>query len=194
MGTFDYAMALVSIIVGLGLTHILDALGAAVHRLKGHGAPIRFDLIYLLWIGFVLIWLVSFWWWEFKFKTIDIQWTFGVYLFVICYALVLFLLAVVLVPHHMDGVEDTYEYFMSGRRWFFGVLLVANFVDIIDSLLKGASWAMRPASIGNWIFYATACVVGVLAKRRPVQLTLAIAMFLFQMTYTWDVVEILGLW
>jgi hypothetical protein len=83
---------------------------------------------------------------------------------------------------------------MSGRRWFFGVLLFANFVDVIDSLLKGASWAMRPASIGNWIFYAAACVVGVLAKRRPVQLTLAAAMFLFQMAYTWDVVEILGFW
>ena len=91
MGTFEYVMALVSIVVGLGLTHILKALGAAIHRLKKHDEPVRLEAVYLLWIAFVLIWLVSFWWWEFKFKTIDLQWTFESYLFVLFYAIVLFL-------------------------------------------------------------------------------------------------------
>lgn len=194
MGTFEYVMALVSIIVGLGLTHILEALGAAAHRLRGHGSPIRIEPIFLLWVGFVLIWLVSFWWWEFKFKTIDVQWTFGIYLFVISYALVLFLLAVILVPHHMDGVDDTYAYFMSGRHWFFSVLLLANFVDVVDSLLKGTTWALRPSSIANWVAYAVACIIGLLAKRKSVQLSLAIAMFTLQIAYTWGVVDILGSW
>lgn len=50
MDQFEYVMALVSVVVGLGLTHILSALGAGVHRLRGHGAPIKLEPIYLLWV------------------------------------------------------------------------------------------------------------------------------------------------
>ena len=66
MNAFDYAMALISIIVGLGITHILSNLGTAVHRLRHHGPAIRLESNYLAWIAFVFCWLVNFWWWEFK--------------------------------------------------------------------------------------------------------------------------------
>ena len=194
MGTFEYVMALVSIVVGLGLTHILKALGAAIHRLKKHDKPVRLEAVYLLWIAFVLIWLVSFWWWEFKFKTIDLQWTFESYLFVLFYAIVLFLTAVILVPNYMEGVKDSYEYFMSGRRWFFGMVILANFIDVGDSMLKGVAWALRPASIVNWVVFFAAGVIGIFAKRRSIQLSLAIVMFLFEIVFSLLSVDTLGAW
>ncbi|MBT8397742.1 MAG: hypothetical protein HKO65_20670 [Gemmatimonadetes bacterium] len=120
MGTFEYVMVLVSIVVGLAITHILAAAGATVHRLRGHGDPIRLDPVFLLWAGWVLTMLVSFWWWEFRLQEIQINWTFGLYLFLITYAIVLFLLTVVLTPHRMADVKDSYDYFMEGRRWFLG--------------------------------------------------------------------------
>jgi hypothetical protein len=73
---FEYVMVLVSIIIGLAITHVLSALAAAIHRLRGHGDPIRLESVYLLWTGFVLIWLVSFWWWEFKFQDIERAWSY----------------------------------------------------------------------------------------------------------------------
>ncbi|HSG48412.1 MAG TPA: hypothetical protein VLA43_11405, partial [Longimicrobiales bacterium] len=115
MEAFEYVMVLVSIVIGLAITHVLNALAAAVHRLRGHGAPLRLEPVYLLWIGFILTWLVSFWWWEFKFQEVAVEWSFGLYLFLITYAVVLFLVAAVLVPHRMDRVEDSYAYFMDGR-------------------------------------------------------------------------------
>ena len=66
MSTFEYAMVLISIIVGLGITHILSNLGTAVHRLRHHGPAIRLESNYLAWIAFVFSWLVNIWWWEFK--------------------------------------------------------------------------------------------------------------------------------
>jgi len=56
MSSFEYAMVLVSIIVGLGITHILSSLGSAVHRIRGHGRPLRVELNYLVWIGFMFTW------------------------------------------------------------------------------------------------------------------------------------------
>jgi hypothetical protein len=40
-------MVLVSIIIGLGVTHILTSLGSAVHRLRGHGKPLRLEVNYV---------------------------------------------------------------------------------------------------------------------------------------------------
>jgi hypothetical protein len=193
MGPFEYVMTLVSIVVGLALTHILSALGSAVHRLR-HGPPIRLDAVYLLWVGFVLAWLLSFWWWEFKFHDLDIKWTFGLYLFVILYAVVLFLMAVILVPRDMDGVHDSYAYFMAGRRWFFGALLVANAVDFADSLLKGIAWALRPDYVVQLVLYIAAAALGVASGRRSVQLGIAVVMFALQLVYTWESLDILGSW
>jgi hypothetical protein len=187
-------MTLVSIVVGLGLTHVLGALGASVHRLKGRGDPIRFDPVYLLWIAFVLIWLLSFWWWEFKLRDLDIKWTFGVYLFLISYATLLYLMAVILVPKGMEGVTDTYEYFMSGRRWFFAVVLLANVVDVGDSFLKGTGWALRPDYIVQIAVFMTVPVIGINSARRGVQFTLALVMFAYQTIYTWISIDILGGW
>jgi hypothetical protein len=193
MGPFEYVMTLVSIVVGLALTHILSALGSAVHRLR-HGPQIRLDAVYLLWVGFVLAWLLSFWWWEFKFHDLDIKWTFGLYLFVILYAVVLFLMAVILVPRDMDGVHDSYAYFMAGRRWFFGALLLANAVDFADSLLKGIAWALRPDYVVQLVLYIAAAALGVASGRRSVQLGIAVVMFALQLVYTWESLDILGSW
>ena len=86
MGSFEYVMALISIVIGLAITHILAGLGAMAHRLRGHSAPIKLDLVYLLWVGTTFIWLVTFWWWEYKFQEIGFVWTLSAYLFVILYA------------------------------------------------------------------------------------------------------------
>ena len=144
MGYFEYVMVLISIIIGLALTHILTALGSAVHRLRGHGPPIKLDAIYLTWIVSVLLMLVSFWWTEFKFQDSVTEWTFGLYLFLVALAISLFLLAVVLVPPGMKGVDDSYEYFMAGRRWFFGTFFVVTVLDLVDTSLKGVDWVTPP--------------------------------------------------
>jgi hypothetical protein len=39
MSAFEYAMDLISIIVGLAIAHVLSALGNAVQRIRGMGRP-----------------------------------------------------------------------------------------------------------------------------------------------------------
>ena len=58
-----------------------------------------------------MTWLLSFWWFEFKFQEVQG----GLYLFIIPYAVCLFLLAAILVPNRMEQVKDSYDYFMEGR-------------------------------------------------------------------------------
>jgi hypothetical protein len=103
-------------------------------------------------------------------------------------------MAVILVPKDMEGVHDSYAYFMAGRRWFFGSLFLANAVDVFDSLFKGTSWALRPGYIVQVALYIAAAVAGIVSNRRSVQLGIAVVMFAMQVLYTWEELDILGAW
>lgn len=192
MSPFEYVMVLVSIVIGLAITHVLSAVAEAVHRLRGHGERLSLDPVYLLWVGYVLVWLVSFWWYEFNFQARREQWTFGLYLFVISFAILLFLLAAILVPHRLSGVRDSYRYFMEGRRWFFGANIVAVIFDVFDTLLKGAGYSALPAAMLSTPVYLLASVAGLLSSRRTVQLFAAATSFMLQIVYMFQQLGVLG--
>jgi hypothetical protein len=192
MESFVHVMVLVSIVVGLGITHILAAIGGAIHRIRGHGTPIRLEPTYLCWVGTMFIWLVSFWWWEFKFSKLDIEWTIGLYLFIIGYAICLYLASVVLVPSEMEGVDDSYEYFFKGRKWFFSLLTLAVLFDVVDTFLKGPNRIFQPIYVVQIFLFLVLCVTGAFSKRRQLQLVTAVTFFLIQLAYLLVELPLLG--
>lgn len=191
MSPFEYIMVLVSIVIGLAITHLLTAIAAGVHRLRGQGEPLTLDAVYLLWVGYVLIWLVSFWWYEFNFQALQEDWSFGLYLFIISFAIVLFLLAAILVPSRLEGVEDSYSYFMEGRRWFFGANIVGVTFDVFDTLLKGGGYGPRHAALWLSAVYVAAAVAGLTSSRRTVQLAAAVISFVLQIAYMFQQLGVL---
>ena len=191
---FDYVMAPVSIVVGLAIGHILAALGVAVNRLRGHGKPIRLDVVYLAWVGFLLVWIVSFWWWEYKFHELHTTWTYGLYLFVLLYAMTLFFLAVLLVPRGMRDLDDSYAWFMADRRWFFAIIVFAMVIDLLDSWVKSVEWAFRPWYLLWFATVLVGAIVGVRSENRRVQQVLAVALFVYQVIYTGLELNVLGRW
>ena len=194
MSAFEYVMVLVSIVVALAIAHLLTALATGVHRFRGHGEQIKLDSVFLLWVGFVLIWLVSFWWWEFKFQEILIEWSYGMYLFVLGYSIMLFMVSHILVPHRMQGITDSFAYFMEGRKWFFGSLLLLIAFDIADTFLKGSEWGLRPAVLTNYAVNIAVAIIGIISERRSIQLGAAIVAFSAQLLYLFQELGVLGSW
>ena len=119
MDQFEYVMVLVSIIVGLGIAHILLGIGGIIDRLSRKEDHLELSLAHASWLGFCFAWLVMFWWWEYRFSSRVADWTMGLYLFLIGYAVTLFLLQAVLVPRTWDGVTSLKEYFLERRAWYF---------------------------------------------------------------------------
>jgi hypothetical protein len=194
MSEFEYVMVLVSIVIALAIAHLLTAVAEGIHRFRGHGEPIKLDAVLLLWIGFVLIWLISFWWWEFKFQEVAVEWSYGLYLFVISYAIVLFMLAEILVPHRMQGVSDSYAHFMQGRKWFFAMLLLMQAMDVADTFLKGYEWGVRPEVIATYSVTVLVAIVGTVSERRSVQIGAAALAFSSQVLYVTQELGALGSW
>jgi len=135
MGIFEYVAVLTSIIIGLGIAHLLHG----VARLIQHPDSEPVYWVHLCWVGYLFLTLVFWWWWEFRLGSVD-PWTFHLYIFVVFYAVVMFLTASVLFPDSLEGYDGYRDYFYSRRAWLFGLLGVAVLTDVADSLLKGVDY------------------------------------------------------
>lgn len=129
---FPHIRIVMGMVVGLGVTRLL----AGVARIIQHPGQYRLYPVHLAWTASVLLMLVHYWWWEFGLFGVR-DWTFGVYLFIIGYAVLLFLLAALLYPDSMLDYSSYEDFFLSRRRWFFGVMAVTYVFDVVDTLIKG---------------------------------------------------------
>lgn len=130
---FFHVRVVMSIVLGLGLTRLLNGTSRFVQHPGRHAAyP-----IHLGWVAWTVLLLLHFWWWEFWLTAVP-RWTFQVYLFVVAYVVLLFLLCTLLYPDDLSDYAGYEDYFLSRRRWFFGLLGAAFVFDFADTLLKGA--------------------------------------------------------
>ena len=192
MDTFEYAMVLVAVVIGLGLAHLLSGLGQAINRLQDSQQPIRIETAYLCWVGYMFLYLVQFWWWEYQFHTLGVVWSVYLYYFIITYAVIIYLLTTVLVPWQMQGVTSALDQLIAKRYWFFGLLLVATAIDIVDTFLKGADWGQRPGYIAFVTGQSLASVLGMLSENKRVHLAVALVMFSWQLIYSLVDLQVLG--
>ena len=93
MDLFEYISVLTSIIIGLGIAHLLRG----VARLVQHPGRHRTWWVHLVWVGYMFFQMTFWWWWEFNLNTLDL-WHFEDYLFVLLYAVVLYLCCALLFP------------------------------------------------------------------------------------------------
>ena len=128
MTIFEYLLVLISIIVGLGIAHILSGIG----RIVSHPGRRKIYWVHLLWVGWAFLWLVFFWWFEFA-RSMTKVWTPTTYLFLVLYAVLLYLFCVIVLPSEAPDGADYRQYYYSRRGWIFLLLLGVIWVDGIDS-------------------------------------------------------------
>jgi hypothetical protein len=159
MTTFEYIAVLVSIIVGLGITHLL----AGVGRLIGDSEKTTPYWIHLVWTFYAFLYLVFFWWWEFEFNSLEV-WTFELYMFILIYAVVIYMITVILYPRDLPEHGDFKRYYYDRRGWFFGLMIVMNVVDFVDTAAKGGAYL---ADLGTeyWAYLIVSTVIYVVAMR-----------------------------
>jgi len=195
MGQFEYVMVLVSIIVGLGIAHILLGIGGIIDRLSRKEDRLELNLAHASWLGFCFLWLVMFWWWEYRFSSRVSDWTMGLYLFLIFYAITLFLLQAVLVPRTWDGVTSLKDYFLERRAWFYSFLMFATVLDFFDTYLKGGFESILDTGAINLAFAALTipvAIMGVITTKIRFHNFMGVLFFSWQALLGFVNLEILG--
>ena len=187
-------MVLISIIIGLSIAHVMLGVGGIIDRRTG-GPPLKLGRAHATWLAFVFLWSIQFWWWEFRFSEIVTEWTLGLYLFLVTYALGLFLLSVILVPRTWEGVSDLNEYFLQRRGWFYWAFAGVTLIDVVDGLLKGGAAYIEQLGPSIWLLWlvsAVAIVVGLRSENPRHHEVLAAAVFVTQLAQQFNDVPSLG--
>lgn len=180
MAMFDYAMILASIVIGLAITHLMQGLAGIIQQQN----RIRIWWVHLVWVAFMLLTAVAWWWWEYALHSV-IRWTFQMYLFVLLYAFGVYLTSALLFPRETDECLSYENYFLTHRKWFFGLQIALQLIDLVDTLLKGwnhfRSLGLEyPVSEGAFIIMA---IIGIATPDKRVQAAIAVIWLLYQISW-----------
>jgi hypothetical protein len=132
MTEFEYLSVLVSILIGLGIAHLLAGVARMIHRRGEY----TLDPVHLLWTGAVFWTLILNWWVFFESRSLEV-WSFDYFFVVVVWAVLFFLMAVVLFPPDMAEGEDYAVVFERNRLWFLGLFIASSCVDIVMTAMRG---------------------------------------------------------
>src|ERR1700730_1098336 len=132
MNEFNFLAIFVSVIFGLGVTHVLAGAGRAFYRRKQF--PI--DEVHLVLTGATLVILVLNWWVFFFWQT-RTQWTFEVFLILMAWTASFYMLAIFLYPPDLPDSHTYREIFDRTRSGYYGSLIASVLLDILQTAIRG---------------------------------------------------------
>ena len=185
---YGYIRTVMSMVIGLSLAQLLT-------RLAGFVQSPGKNRVYFVHIGWVLsmfLYIIHLWWWEYRLQSLQVI-TFAVYLFLICFCCLFYFLCVLLNPPSIDEYGGFEEYFISRRRWFFGLLAVTYAVDLIDTWLKGGAYFH---SLG-WeyptrnVVYIVLCIVAAMTANRRFQAAFVTVGLIYQITWIFRLYDVM---
>lgn len=180
MGVFEYIGVLISVIMGLAITHL--AVGAS--KLIQNRDTARLCLPHALWTLNVLLYILMIWWSMFWWSGLE-DWSAFYYLGITLYAIVLFLMSAMLYPYDMEKDIDIEAYFFKNRGWFFALMVVAWLLDIPETLAKDITdlRAVPPRYLVFALSMIGLAIIGIATPNRQVHTALPIAWLLLFVSF-----------
>lgn len=171
---------LIAVILGLTITHLIIGLSKLIQMRNS----ISIYWVHVLWTGNVLIYVLALWWGMFWWNGL-LEWTFGKFLFITVYAIVLFFMAAILYPFEFTEGLNFEKYFFDNKRWFFGIFLTATLLDVVETEWKGVI-GLRPVP-REYVVYIPICLalglVALVSSRRKTQGFVAVGWAITTISY-----------
>ena len=183
MDLFEYISVLTSIIIGLGIAHLLRGFAQLIQHPDRHTVY----WVHLVWAAYLFFHLAFWWWWQYALNTLPV-WEFQNYIFLVTYAVILYLTSALLFPSDLDDYSGYEDYYYSRRKWLFGLIGLSYIVDLYDTWLKGADHFMSLGMHYRVVIasYVLASGVAILTKNRSFHATFAILVLTHQVYWAFQ--------
>ena len=180
MGVFEYLGVLLSVIMGLGVTHILAGLSKTIH----HRKTVKLFWVHTMWALNILIYIVIIWWGMFWWSG-QLEWSFFQFLLLIVYTIILFFAASLLFPWDLPDNFDFEAHFFDTRPWFFAVMVIAWCIDVPETVFKSDSGlrGLPEAYVFLVVTHVSLAVVGLLWSNRTYHKVYAVVWPVFTVGY-----------
>lgn len=152
MDAFSYLSVLLSIILGLAITQLLQGLGRLIQardRVKMFWPPI-------VWAAILILLSVQTWWALFGLRE-RTNWSFFPFLVVVLQTINLYLTTAVILPEIGPGEQvDLREHYFKQARWFFSLTIVAVAISLAKDLVLNHKLPIFANTIIQLLFAALA--------------------------------------
>jgi hypothetical protein len=159
MDEFGYLSVLLSIILGLSVTQLLQGLSQVINAR---------DRVRIYWpaIGWAVLLLlvdVQAWWSMFGYRKRE-TWTFLEFAILLLETIILYLLAALALPNAFgEGTVDLRSNYFRHARWFFGSLVAVLVVSLVKNLVIGGSLPGR-FDLGFHLFWMACASVAAITR------------------------------
>jgi hypothetical protein len=153
MDTFNYLSVLISIILGLGITQLLSALGRSLEYRDR-------DRLYwpsLVWFIVLLLAYIQTWWSFFGLKD-HASWDFLQFVFVLLQPIGLYLLSVLTLPSPGSDSTNQKMWYFANRRVFFVLLMLFLFFSLMRDLVLSGNLPEINNVIFHLLFFLSALI------------------------------------
>ena len=180
MDAFSYLSVLLSIILGLAMTQILQ--GYRVLML--HRRRVRLAATPLIWSGLLLLFATQAWWASFGLRS-HTDWSFAGFTVVLAQMAFLYLMAAVVLPDvPADGELDLGDHHRETAPVFFGLFLGVLAASMIKDRVLDGRWPQG----SNLLFHGTLAatsMAGIAFTKTKAQLVLALLTAAGFALYVW---------
>ncbi len=167
MDSFEYLSVLLSIIIGLAVTQILQGMRALMLSRE----TARLYAPSIIWAVLLLLIATQMWWSSFGLRE-QSQWTFGLYGLILLQTSLLYLASGLVLPDLSPASIDLETDYFRNRGWFFGLLAAAAVTSIVkDVALEGT--LPEPANLTFHLILIASCVAAILSGNRRYHAILA---------------------
>ena len=167
MDSFSYLSVLLSIVIGLAITQVLQGLRALM--LSRGSAKLYWPS--LIWAALMLLIATQMWWSSFGLRDHG-DWTFGLYGLILLQVSLFYLASGLVLPDLTPEKIDLESDYFRNRRWFFALLVATVFV----SLGKDVALEGRLPELPNLAFHVVllaTCIVAIVSDNRRYHALLA---------------------
>jgi hypothetical protein len=154
MDAFSYLSVLLSIILGLAITQLLQGLGQLLQARE----RVRWYWPAVLWMAMLLLIYVQSWWAMFGLRNVQ-AWTFGAFAVVLLQTVLEYLPAALLVPASFGAGEvDMRAHYFAQLRPFFGTMVLLLVVSLLKDLVLTGTFSSAP-NVGFHLAWISLSVV-----------------------------------
>ena len=177
MSIFEYVVAALLLVVGLGITQLLSDLADTFRgrqRINLHWIP-------LTWVGLVFVWQMQFIWGIFELNELIKSWTAVNFIILLFMALLLFVAGALVVPKSSDDESwNVWEQFLQDGRWSLVCLSCFFFLAFFTNPVLFEIPLLLPANMMDFVL-GTLLIIVQFARSKMIWAVTTIAFTLLTM-------------
>jgi hypothetical protein len=168
MDSFSYLSVLISIILGLGVAHLLGGFAELIKR----RSSLKLWWPIPLWMITTFLIHVQTWWALFALRAVE-HWSFAAFLIVLLQPVSLFMMASLITPRFSgDAPHDLEQLYWREHRWFFAFILAALAASLGKDLILTGHFP-EPANLAAHGLFAVVAALAILMRSRRLHTLLA---------------------